>query len=426
LTSTTRRLAALVAVAAVAFAGCGRDDKGTADGATPGVTTKPCPDAVDKSKGCIYLGAISDLSGSFKAAGVPMSEGQRAFWKNVNENGGIGDYEVDVTTYAKDSGYDATRHAQAFSEIKSHILAMALSLGTNQTESILSDADAEDILIFPGSQGSNWLFEDAVLSVGSTYCGDAMNAVDYAVDKLGAKSIAAIHFPGDYGDDAAVGTRIAAEARGVKFTDIPTVPGADQQTAAIAALLKAKPDVVAVHTGPVELAALLGGAAAQGFKAPFIGATPTWNIALLKTPVAPALETLYYQTSAFPTWDTDSPGHRAMRQAAGDMVPNDYFDLGWTSGYFLKAVLEKAVADGDVTREGMRKAAASLDGIDGEGMLQPGVGNYAGGPDSVVVRTTYINRVDKSSSTGVKPLGEAYAGPTARDYEFTKPCFLIK
>ena len=35
-----------------------------------GVTDEPCPQAIDDSKGCIYLGTISDLTeGPFKALG---------------------------------------------------------------------------------------------------------------------------------------------------------------------------------------------------------------------------------------------------------------------------------------------------------------------------------------------------------------------
>ena len=56
---------------------------------------------------------ITDLTGLFKGVGVPFNEGQKAFWKSVNEAGGIGGYEVDITTNVEDSGYDPDKHAAA-------------------------------------------------------------------------------------------------------------------------------------------------------------------------------------------------------------------------------------------------------------------------------------------------------------------------
>ena len=69
-----------------------------------GVTDEPCPQAVDTSKGCIYLGTISDLTeGPFKVLGVPITDAQRAFWQRVNGQGGIGGYEIDATKYVRDN-----------------------------------------------------------------------------------------------------------------------------------------------------------------------------------------------------------------------------------------------------------------------------------------------------------------------------------
>jgi ABC-type branched-subunit amino acid transport system substrate-binding protein len=428
--TTARRFVVLAAAATLVLAGCGRDDDdggedgGAAEG--PGVTSEPCPDAVDEEKGCIYLGVITDLTGPFKAVGVPLTEGGKAFWAQVNEDGGIGDYEVNVTEYVKDNQYNPDVHAQAYSEINGEVLAMAQSLGTAATEAMLMDSDAEDLVVLPATLGSNWLFEDRVLEIGSSYCAEAMNAVDYGVDELGSKGVAAIHFPGDYGDDAAVGARIAAEERGVTFTDIPTGPGADQQTAAIAALLKSKADLVVVTTTPVELASIVGGAAAQGFKGKFIGSIPTWNAALLDTPAGPALEAMYLWASSFSGWDGDTPGHEAMRESAGSAAPNEYYALGWTGAYIMKAALEQAVEDDDLSRAGLLEAATSLSGVDGDGMLPEGSGNYAGDPNEAAVRVTQLSKPQKGTGSGAVLEVEPFTGPTAEAFDFQEACYLQK
>jgi ABC-type branched-subunit amino acid transport system substrate-binding protein len=424
-----RRLSAAAVASVLVLTACGRsgDDGGGGDGsAGPGVTEEPCPDAVDDTKGCIYLGTLSDLTGGFKSVGVPLTAGGAAFWQYVNENGGVGGYEVNVTEYVRDNKYDPEVHQQMYSEIKDDVLAIAQSLGTVATEAMLTDSDAEELLVVPATLGSNWYFEDRVLEIGTSYCAEAMNAVDYAVDELGADSVAAVHFPGDYGDDAMVGARIAAEERGIEFTDIQTGPGADQQAAAVKSVVDSGADLVVISTGPLEVAAVVGGALQGGFQGKFIGSIPTWNAALLQSPAGPALEASYLWATSFPLWDTDSPGFEAMRAANGDQTPNDYFALGWSGGYVMKAVLEQAIENDDLTRAGLLEAAQSLDGVDSEGMLPEGSGNYAGDANDAAVRVSQFGVPQAGTSTGIAPSVDFFTGPTAEGYDFQEACFLQK
>lgn len=428
--STVRKLSVLAVASTLVLAGCGRDsgDGGEDAANAPGVTSEPCPDAVDEEKGCIYLGVITDLTADFSAIGVPLQEGSAAFWKKVNEDGGIGDYEIDVTTYVRDNEYNPERHAQVYSEIKGDILAMSGSLGTAATEAMLRDSDAEELVVIPATLGSNWLFEERVLEIGASYCAEGMNSVDYAVDELGAENIAAVHFPGDYGDDNMVGARIAAEERGVEFTDIQTGPGADQQGAAVAAILRSGADAVVVGTGPRELAAIVGGAASQGFQGKFLGAIPTWNAALMQSPAGPALQGLYLWSNSFPSYDADSPGREAMREAAEEAgtQPNDYFALGWSGGYVMKAALEAAVENDDLSRAGVLEAATSLTEVDSEGSLPEGSGNYAGDGNEAAIRSTSFLVPDENASTGASVETQDYTGPTAEGYDFQEACYLQK
>lgn len=427
---TTVRFVALASMASLVLAGCGRDsddDGGGAAGTGPGITSEPCPDAVDESKGCIYLGVISDLTGPFAPVGVPLTAGGKAFWEKVNADGGIGDYEINVTEYVEDNQYNPDVHARVYDKIKGDVLAMAQSLGTVATEAMLRDPDAEDLVVLPATLGSNWLFEDRVTEIGTSYCAEAMNGVDYGVDELGLKSVAAIHYPGDYGDDAAVGAKIAAEARNLTFTDITMAPGGDAAPV-IAELLRSKADLVVISTSPTELAAVVGGAGAQGFKGKFIGSIPTWNQALLATPAKPALEALYLWASSFPGWDADTAGHEAMREAAAaaKQDPNEYFALGWTGGYILKAAIEAAIEADELNREGLLKAATSLTNVDGEGMLPAGSGNYAGDANAAAVRSTYLLKPGEGNSSGATVEVDSFTGPTAKDYDFTEACYLQK
>ncbi len=76
--------------------------------------------------------------GPFAPLAVPITDAQKAFWKRVNEAGGIGDYEIDVTKYVKDNKYNPQTHNQVYQEIKGNVLALAQTLGSPTTAAILA------------------------------------------------------------------------------------------------------------------------------------------------------------------------------------------------------------------------------------------------------------------------------------------------
>ncbi|HZN71081.1 MAG TPA: ABC transporter substrate-binding protein [Micromonosporaceae bacterium] len=425
-----KRLGSITIVALLALAGaltgCRSSESGSSGtAAAPGVTKEACPNAVDKNKGCIYLGIISDLTeGPFRALAVPITESQKAFWARVNKNGGIGNYEVDVTTYVKDNKYKPEVHNQVYQEIKGKVLALAQTLGSPTTAAIIDDLRANNIVAVPASWTSAWAFEDVILESGANYCVESMNALDYAKEKYQSKSVLAIHYAGDYGADAAAGAKIAAEKLGMTYSHVQTNSGAQNQAAAIQAVISGKPDLIILTTGPAETAAIVGNAAAQGYRGRFIGTSPTFNPGLMASPAAQALTLLYESTAPWDSWETDTPGHKAMREAIGNPAggPNNGYTSGWVWSYPLKAALEKAVASGTLTRESLLAAAKGLTSVDYEGMLPTGAGNYAGGVDGQV-KSSAIYKPDAAAVTKVTQVKELFIGPTAQSFKLEKPCF---
>ena len=434
---STRKRSALFAAAAAltlvgALAGCrGQSTNTTTTEAGMktdiGVTAEPCPQAIDTTKGCIYLGTISDLTvGPFAPLAVPITKSQAAFWNRVNKAGGIGGYEIDVSKYVKDNKYNPQTHNEVYQEIKPNILALAQTLGSPTTQAIIADLNASSIVAVPASWTSAWAFEDVILESGANYCVESMNAIDYAkTENPALKSVMSIHYAGDYGDDAAAGVKYAAEKLGLTFTDVKTDPGADKQAAAIAAIIAGKPDLVILTTAPTEAATIVGGAAVQGHKGRIIGTSPTWNPALNASAAAPALAALYRQSGPWQSWGADTAGHKAMREALTPTPSplSDGYTAGWVWSYPLKSALEKAAANKDLTRAGLLAAAKSLTSVDYEGMLPSGSGNYAAGPDKGMVRTTVISKPDKAAPTGVTEVLKPTAGPTASGFNLTKACY---
>ena len=142
------------------------EDEGTEGATGPGVTEEPCPNAVNAEKGCIYLGSLNDLEGGpFAVLGQPINQAQLDFWKQVNQAGGIGDYEIDLATNTKNTSYDGQKHAAAYQQVEPNVLALALSLGTPQTEAVLDQMDTADLVAAAGTFWSGWQFPDTDLGL---------------------------------------------------------------------------------------------------------------------------------------------------------------------------------------------------------------------------------------------------------------------
>jgi hypothetical protein len=108
-----------------------------------------------------------------------------------------------------------------------------------------------------------------------------------------------------------------------------------------------------------------------------------------------------------------------MRKAAGDKLPaNDGYTFGWIWSYPIKAVLEQAIEDDDLTRDGVRSAVEKVT-VDYEGALPD---RKYGKPQETVVRQAVIAKLDEKA-----PLGSAlekgfFTGPTAKRFKLTEPC----
>lgn len=462
------RIVAVLAALALVAAACGDDEGGddttttagpTTTGATTttaattaptetseppaevatgvGVTAEPCPGGA-ADRGCIYLGVLTDESGPFAAAAPALFGANQAFWAAANAQGGIGGaYDVAVPEDLKrDTQYNPEKFVTDYQSISGEVAAIAQSLGTPQTIAALDSYARDNTLAAPASWWSGWAFDASdggglVLEFGTNYCFEAMNAVDWSVSASPAAPTTAgiLFFPTDYGADYAAGVKLAAAANGIEVAwEVPVIPisagGDPGQVEAIDQVLNNPVDTVYLVTGPSETAAIVGGAAARGYQNMFIGAAPSWNVGLLASPAAPAFEAgLYFQSSYVGPWDYDSVGHETMRAtltAAGVVDANDFFISGWVSQYPLRAALEAALANGDLTRAGIASAAAGLTDVDFQGMLANR--NYTGDPADNFPRESLVGAVDTSSSTGITVVQDFFVGPTAMAHDFSAPC----
>lgn len=401
-----------------------------------GVTAEPCPDG-NADNGCIYLGIISDLSdGPFAPLAIPAVAGAEEFWNTMNAAGGVAGFDVAITAdNTVDAHYNPSEHVEGYLQIEPNILMLAQSLGTPQTQAALPQYIEDNMVAVPATWWSGWAFPEndgggLVLETGVNYCLEAMNDVDFVVGQLGAEiSYAVVGFPGDYGGDYAAGVAVGAEAYGLgdptfQLTQVPLSAGGDVSEA-VSQILATGPNVVFITTGPLELAQTMGGVFGAGGQAMFVGTHPTWNPGLVQQEaLLPALEAAYFQSGFMPGWFGESAGHDAARAAADSIGqdPNEWFLNGWASQYPVKALIEAAVGNGDLTRAGVVASLQQLTDVSFDGMLPNQ--SYVGDPNDSAPRQSIINQVDAAGPGGTKTATGLFVGPTAEGHDFSAPCFV--
>lgn len=395
----------------------------------PGVTAEPCPDSPNPENGCIYLGILSDLTeGPFAALARPITDAQQDFWAQVNEAGGLDGYDIDVVTHQKDTKYQPAEHAAQYQQIAGKIAGIAQTLGTVNTESVLPDMKSRMLVSVPTTWWSGFGFDEndggIVMETGYSYCTESIVGLDWFSEKMmKPKSVQAVGYPGDYGGDSAAGVERWAKVNGVTALE-PIATGPNQtvgnQDAVVAAVLKAKPDVVVLAIGPAENAEIVGKLAASGFTGQFLGSLPTWNPKLLDSPAAPALTAMYHHMSPYENWDGSSPAITEMKEALGGTPPaNTGYLIGWAINYPMKTVLEAAIASGDLTPQGI---AAQVDGLTVDfGGMAPAK-TYGGDPQEHAIQSVNIGKPNADVELGLETVESSYTGPTFDQTDYSAAC----
>jgi hypothetical protein len=255
--------------------------------------------------------------------------------------------------------------------------------------------------------------------------------------------VAVATFPSDYGFDTGAGVKKAIEYYGMELVfdgDGKVIPGQDY-TAVIQGIATSGADWTIFATNPSIGAELLAGSVQAGYAGRFTGVGPSYNAALLDSPVGPLYDAKYYQSAYNVTWAEDTPGNNEMRAAMAavypDRRPSDSFIGGWNEAISMHRVLETAIANLDISPKGIVLAANSLTGVDFGGSAPNQ--SYAGTPNEFVQRSISIYDPDLAvytaaggaaqtlsqagATTGSVLAQDFFIGDAAADYDFTAACY---
>jgi ABC-type branched-subunit amino acid transport system substrate-binding protein len=410
--------AGIIVVCVMALSGCASSSPGSS---SSGLKAGPGVDVTNKT---ITLGIISPYSGPVAApVGDPLALGVKVFFDHVNDNGGINGYKVKFIE--KDSQYNPQIQVQQYNQIHNQVLMIADSLGTAPTFAVKDLAAADHMLISAATLSSALAREKYLIMVGTPYRLQVENAFDYVVNTKGIKSPATgiIYQNDEYGQDGLTGYKEAVAAYSLHDVGQASYAPTDTDfTAQVLQMKAAGAKYVFLTTLPLVTATIVGTAAKLGYFPQFILQSPAWANGLLAVPALKPLLLRLWVVGHGATWgDTSKPGMAQMLQDVAKYAPNQqpdgYFQFGYTASHITYEILKKAMANNDITRDGLFTAFNSLSSVDLGGLYPPVT--YGSSPDQrVPTRDSVVFQIDPTQPNNVKALTADFTGTAAMQSHF--------
>ena len=400
----SRRLSRVLAIAVlpvllIGLAACGKGSSGggeTSGGVKggPGVTAKT-----------ITLGVQTDLSGVFAALGAVITQSNRLYWKDQNAKGGICGRQVKLIV--KDHGYDPQTAVTQYRDIAPNVAALLQVIGSPISAALLPSWKRDNMLALLAAWPPTLLGEKPVGIIGATYDVEAINGLDWMMKNKGLKKgdkIGDLYFEGDYGEGGLVGVKYAAQKLGLQVVEQKIKATDTDMSGQVAAFKRAGVKAMWVTVGPKQLASAAGVAKASGLNVPIGGNGPVFSPTLLGTAVGPTLQknlTVFGSTAPI---SYDKP---AIKKAAAQYkaaypkgTPQVAVTTGFAESELMKATLEKACKDKDLSRENIVKSLRTLSNVDTGGLLA-GPLDYTqlGKP---ATQEVYVSGIDKQVEGGQK------------------------
>jgi branched-chain amino acid transport system substrate-binding protein len=228
------------------------------------------PGVTDKE---ILIGSCSALEGPSSFLGTETVRGANAYFKFVNDQGGINDRKVRLISY--DDSYDPTKTEECFQKLmKDRVFALGFFVGTPTAVKYLPMAESNKVPLvglFTGAQTIYTPMRHWVLNVRASYFDETREQVEGLWKKLQYKKIGVIYPDDAFGSAVQEGLKVALKAHDAEPTALASYPRQTQDVdAAIETVRAAAPDAVVVVGPSNTVAPILKQAHAKGWKPLFL------------------------------------------------------------------------------------------------------------------------------------------------------------
>ncbi len=397
-----------------------------------GDTVPPAPTGLAKARGFDgttfnvgYLGQVSTSpqfasSPFFVDGGKALTAAYNAYISRVNDKGGIaGKYKIKVNF--KETYYDAGEAAKAFAEVKDNSVLIGQIYGTPSTKGLREKLAAEKMVASPVSLDYEWLSNPWLLPVGATYQAQAINLLDWYIKEGGGngKKVCSVALNSEYGLAGEEGFEYASKK-------LPFVAGPKVRMSTVGAIMSQfkgeKCDaILATVSGELHTPGMLTEGAKLDYFPLILGLSPSFASKTVNSANSAAFGKQVIIAADGSTWgDASIPGQAEMiadlKKYAPEQIgnPNPANTWGWVQARTVVALLEKAVAMGDVSPDGIQKAMFALGPVSHGGAYDDW--NYTEPSKRLAPTSSFIYNVDISVKAGLK-LIKPYNSATAKEYK---------
>lgn len=225
----------------------------------------------------ILVANFAGTSGALATVGVPFNAGIEAYFKMVNETGGINDREIKFIH--QDDEADPTKAIAAAQSLVEDEKVFAI-VGHFGTPSVVA---TEDYLIEKGipivyyASGVNILFNEKAegnervsFPVQPILITEGQVMIARSIANFDAEKVGMIYTNDDAGKDMLNGAQAKAEELGIEFVAEQVAAGATDVSAAVTNIVSADVDVILAGTIQPTLPTIISGLVAQGNDKPVI------------------------------------------------------------------------------------------------------------------------------------------------------------
>jgi branched-chain amino acid transport system substrate-binding protein len=221
----------------------------------------------------ILIGSCSALEGPSSFLGTETVRGANAYFKLINEQGGINNRKVRLISY--DDSYDPAKTEECFQKLmKDRVFALGFFVGTPTAVKYLPMAESNKVPLvglFTGAQTIYAPMRHWVLNVRASYFDETREQVEGLWKKLQYRKIAVVYPDDAFGDAVLEGVKAGLKTHDAEPVAIGSYPRQTQDIdAAIEAVRAAAPDAVVVVGPSNTVAPILKQSHAKGWKPLFL------------------------------------------------------------------------------------------------------------------------------------------------------------
>ncbi|MDO5714034.1 MAG: ABC transporter substrate-binding protein [Tissierellia bacterium] len=307
----------------------------------------------------ILVGNSAAVSGAYAPVGAPFNAGIEAYFKMINDEGGVNGRQIKFTHI--DDEFDAAKGKAALQTLVNDrkVFAIVGHFGTPVVAATIDDIKDMGVPTVYFATGIRQMYsehaeggEEVIFPVQPIYLTEGGIMVARAVGNFNAKKIGVIYTNDDAGKDMLEGAKKKAEELGVELVDEQVAAGATDVSAAVTAIKNADVDFIIGAAIQGTIGTIVKGLAAQGVNKDVV--TTYVNVApVIAEQIQADINGKFdvYGNGWVNLGEEDGKSLEAYQKWIDPQYEmNVYAITGWIAGHYFTEGL-KAVGDNELTWE---------------------------------------------------------------------------